>query len=919
MSKRSSPDADPEQSDGEESACNSQDGHDHEVPKKRKRLVEFEPVRLLAISGVDEIDSKVRLVQLYKLSERLRLKDRYLNEEKRKNETLQLRQDRDDTILCTINRHWNRIEEEFRNALDRTNGIVKSEPHDEKEDIKDKHAHTREFLSELAEMEVDDGDTLCEKRVQTSLRMMNEFMEMHQRFCLQQKDFGKQLLTAVGLESEDDKKSALSSLITNLEKAGEFSRLTSLVDKLTRENDSLTLKNREISLRAAKMEDRLSLSETKIEELQRAHEEKDFELRKSWEREEKLDYRLYKMAHERCDGIVTGERKQNGGVAKLESTVNVSNKELSDLQAEFEIQKDLAALRLDEIKELTDKVSKLAADNTLLTMQQNTVSSEAIMKSEEFIGLQTVYSVLLDQYQNMGKELEVAKSSAAMLKTTQISVVEHFKHDKEVDHNRSLEQIQKLETELNKVKSDYEMLRIDYELNLAKKENEKASQGEYKTIISSLKTQNHNLKNESAKFKKKWKDAVNNLQKTHRELEHERRLREQSICIRVEDEEQNELASPDHQAAIDHHNEETLNGVENEHIPTGSAEVEAYVGRLRTRIVDLKSKLSALTSLSTDERDRLEIMAKERRLRLENDRLSTTIRKIGCADRREKMKFYSDDAIRKITQLEDANSRLRADAENSKSEEETLMNEMESTGQAFEELQEQNAKLLLQLKEKDDQNFKMMSDRIITSQLQKKLKEEKDTMEELILTLRNTIGAQAQEISTYKETQKKEKQLMEKKDMEDAILGTQLSQYTSKSLEQMKTNIEVQTRVEKLNAQLKEAQEAVKAKTRAHETDMSAIRRLEEDKTNLKRRLERAKKTEQYGSSDAVYMEEIKDLKESLTCPSCKVNRKDGVLTKCFHVFCMKCLKTRYDTRRRKCPKCNAGFGANDFHRLYFA
>lgn len=56
---------------------------------------------------------------------------------------------------------------------------------------------------------------------------------------------------------------------------------------------------------------------------------------------------------------------------------------------------------------------------------------------------------------------------------------------------------------------------------------------------------------------------------------------------------------------------------------------------------------------------------------------------------------------------------------------------------------------------------------------------------------------------------------------------------------------------------------------------------------------------------------------EQLTCPSCKVKRKDAVLTKCFHVFCLECLKTRYETRQRKCPKCNATFGAKDYHRLY--
>lgn len=54
-----------------------------------------------------------------------------------------------------------------------------------------------------------------------------------------------------------------------------------------------------------------------------------------------------------------------------------------------------------------------------------------------------------------------------------------------------------------------------------------------------------------------------------------------------------------------------------------------------------------------------------------------------------------------------------------------------------------------------------------------------------------------------------------------------------------------------------------------------------------------------------------------LTCPCCNTRKKDAILTKCFHVFCFECLKTRYDTRQRKCPKCNATFGNNDFHKIY--
>lgn len=94
---------------------------------------------------------------------------------------------------------------------------------------------------------------------------------------------------------------------------------------------------------------------------------------------------------------------------------------------------------------------------------------------------------------------------------------------------------------------------------------------------------------------------------------------------------------------------------------------------------------------------------------------------------------------------------------------------------------------------------------------------------------------------------------------------------------------------------------------------------LQEEIAQLRRKVERMKKIELAETLDEVMAEELREYKETLTCPSCKVKRKDAVLTKCFHVFCWDCLRTRYETRQRKCPKCNCAFGANDYHRLYLS
>lgn len=68
-------------------------------------------------------------------------------------------------------------------------------------------------------------------------------------------------------------------------------------------------------------------------------------------------------------------------------------------------------------------------------------------------------------------------------------------------------------------------------------------------------------------------------------------------------------------------------------------------------------------------------------------------------------------------------------------EEEALLNEMEVTGQAFEDMQEQNSRLIQQLREKDDANFKLMSERIKSNQLHKLSREEKEALKDQVSRL----------------------------------------------------------------------------------------------------------------------------------------------------------------------------------------
>ena len=120
----------------------------------------------------------------------------------------------------------------------------------------------------------------------------------------------------------------------------------------------------------------------------------------------------------------------------------------------------------------------------------------------------------------------------------------------------------------------------------------------------------------------------------------------------------------------------------------------------------------------------------------------------------EKKKLADEDAARRIKQLEDQTETLRKQVANQKQEEETLLSDMEVTGQAFEDMQEQNGRLVQQLREKDDANFKLMSERIKSNQIAWLAREEKEMYLQQVATLTTQVEAQNQVVRKLEEKER---------------------------------------------------------------------------------------------------------------------------------------------------------------------
>lgn len=890
MSKRSLSD----NSDGSDQDDSHSVSDDQEIAAKKRRLVAFETVRLLSVTGVNDIDDKKAKVQAYKLSEALRHKNKQLKTKDVEIERLRQRQMTDENTSCTINRHWNNLDEQLR--LIALRGASTEEVEELLED--NDGATTGDFLDEIVQMEGVQGEHVYDKRVQQSVRLFEKVMQQLSRKSDHHRAFSKKLVnlfesSSLSTESRDE---AFKSIVEENERLAEEN------SRLQRETNRAQQKYARSSLKVKECEDQIALLTTRNEELARELEEAKFDLDKAQRQVNKLDYKLYTLAK---DNTAHCELRPSAKILNgVSNGGGMSDSQLEELRAESELNAELAAKRLQEIHELNERIQKFVEESVRMGSELKSAysSSTQIMQSTEYQNLVAFYSVVIDECRRLRSDYEAVTEERDLLRQEMLQKVEEMKADEHQSMRKMRSLCEQITRDLNQMRTESDMLRMEFDQSVAVHGKQDAKQQDIKVLFGTLKTQNYQLNSDVAKYRKKWKEGVNTNYKIQTELDAERRRLERCLIIELDDEDSNELASPD-QSRDDLDVNEDTNG--------------ESVSSLQAKILELKLKLEVYADIGTDVRDKAELLVRERRLKRENERLIHQIKRLGNIERKERMRYFEMDANRLFAQKDTEIERLKREVSMLKETEASLMLDLDNTGSALEELQEQNAKLISLQKENDEGHIKMMNDRIIATQLQVKIKEEMAHLESQVNNLTRQIAALQCEKESQNEALRLALETIGVKTKENVRQNRMIEALRKQLTEQSLNTADLGTRAEKIGAQLRDVQEVVASKTLQLEVIDQRKRRLEEENSTLRKRLERAKKSEKLGSTDAVLMEEIRELKDVLTCPSCKVNRKDAILTKCFHVFCMKCLKTRYDTRQRKCPKCNAGFGANDFHRVY--
>ncbi|XP_029648554.1 E3 ubiquitin-protein ligase Bre1 [Octopus sinensis] len=687
-------------------------------------------------------------------------------------------------------------------------------------------------------------------------------------------------------------------------------------------------RHHENTLKASELQDTVTAAETCNAELRNKVDDLEYDYEKADQRARKLDRRLADSL-QKLRGYEEDPVVHEGG----RTISGVSKNKFDEISAELEEQREFATTRLSELEKLSKDHHEALKEIEQLRMDLQHLPEHVIMDSSEYKCLQSQFSVLYNESMQLKTQHEETRNLLQTSKIGHLRHIEQMESDELTCQKKLRTELIQLEDTLAQVRKEYEMLRIEFEQTLAANEQTGPINREMRHLIQSLQNHNQQLKGEAGRYKRRLKEANAELSK----------LKSEGAAQEASKDEASMSSSSGTTTAGS-----TGAGTAPVYVPP-KAEAEPVVlkkpdedekdfdvkdkGRSESEIIkDLRAQLKKnqdsqkemkllldmyKSSSSKENRDKVQLMKAEKKARQEVEDLHNHIRKMQEAERKERRKLADDDALRKIKKLEDTISDLQKSLAAQKQREEALLSEMDVTGQAFEDMQEQNMRLLQQLKEKDDANFKLMSERIKSNQIHKLLREEKDSSAEQVATLHGQVQAQNQVVRKLEEKERILQNNLATVEKELSLRQQAMEMHKRKAVESAQAAADLKLRLDKYQSQLKEAQVAVAEKTAHLEKESFKFKRMQEEVASLRRKLERSKKIEMAGAADEVLMEEIKEYKEQLTCPSCKVKRKDAVLTKCFHVFCLECLKTRYETRQRKCPKCNAGFGANDYHRLY--
>jgi hypothetical protein len=271
-----------------------------------------------------------------------------------------------------------------------------------------------------------------------------------------------------------------------------------------------------------------------------------------------------------------------------------------------------------------------------------------------------------------------------------------------------------------------------------------------------------------------------------------------------------------------------------------------------------------------------------------------------------------------VAELNAELERVRGELATSESYQEELINEVQSVSDTLKAIEEQNARLLRAMDEKEaaakkwsskvldmnEQLNKVRNQSKLATQQSDKDRQHREAADGEFRQLQHQVAMLQQATAVAEEVaQASHARAAQAASDADACKAAARTQ----ELERVALNARIDELAKSNAAFRKERDEATFAKNRAEEDRRKAKKKLERD------RGERDANAPTPGAGDL----RGEAMENALRCPLRSEYWKDAIITKCSHMFSRKALEDNLAKRNRKCPSCKQLFSKDDIREIY--
>ncbi|KAF9355979.1 E3 ubiquitin-protein ligase bre1 [Mortierella sp. AD094] len=266
-----------------------------------------------------------------------------------------------------------------------------------------------------------------------------------------------------------------------------------------------------------------------------------------------------------------------------------------------------------------------------------------------------------------------------------------------------------------------------------------------------------------------------------------------------------------------------------------------------------------------------------------------------------------DEAIQLLEQRVQAHEAIQA----------PLLNELHTVATAWGQLEEATSRKVIDLAQKEDLIYKLLSDKTRQESKCNLLIRAKDASANMTAVMKRQSDMQLDQIRKLEEREKNLNIQMATLEREHTLLNSSIALHKTKLQEYSQQNASFKDKYSRQEERLSELQNMLKERTDAYENEAFARKRLLEDTEAMKRKIEEQTKAESSSGEHSEAAKQASRYLKLLKCPSCDVNFKSHVILRCMHVFCKQCMDNQLEYRQRKCPTCRESFGAKDVKEIY--